>query len=75
MKTRNSYVQFWYVGKSAASLSTCSPDVGAAVQRRLIFEHAKLLQTELRRASALQVTHVIGIYWHLLTALIFISHA
>ena len=47
--------KFWFVGKSAANVEVCDPSIGAAVQKRIIFEHAKLLQTELRRSSTLQL--------------------
>ena len=48
--------KFWYVGKSVARTgSTDDVALGALAQKRLVFEHAKLLQRELKSAKRLQL--------------------
>lgn len=47
--------RFWYVGKVLASVGTCDAASAVILQKRLIFEHAKLLQLELRMAKELQL--------------------
>jgi hypothetical protein len=47
--------RFWFVGKSAARQDACDDAAArsAVVQKRLVLEHSKLLQMELRTARAL----------------------
>jgi|AntAceMinimDraft_5_1070358.scaffolds.fasta_scaffold50316_1 hypothetical protein len=46
--------KFWFVGKSVLGESlACEPMLSAGIQKRIIFEHAKLLQKEVRVAKAL----------------------
>jgi len=46
--------KFWFVGKSVLDESlACDPTTSAGIQKRIILEHAKLLQKEVRMAKAL----------------------
>ena len=49
--------KFWFVGKSAGPRGACDDAAAcsAVVQKRLVLEHAKLLQLELRMAPALEL--------------------
>ena len=45
--------KFWFVGKSCARRGACDDEaaLSVVVQKRLVLEHAKLLQGELKRAK------------------------
>ncbi|KAL1525449.1 hypothetical protein AB1Y20_020306 [Prymnesium parvum] len=47
--------KFWFVGKSLAADGLCDAVSAVVVQKRLILEHAKLLQQELALAKELQL--------------------
>jgi len=46
--------KFYFVGKATGG-ETCAPEVSVSVQKRIILEHSKLLQSELRLSKTLQV--------------------
>ena len=49
--------KFWFVGKAAAKADACDDAAAcsAVLQKRLVFEHSKLLQLELKTARELQL--------------------
>lgn len=52
--------KFWFVGKVAVRHDTIGMDAAIATQKRLIFEHGKLLQLELKVASELEIWRAPG---------------
>jgi len=46
--------KWWFVGKATGGL-VCDPTASVAIQKRVILEHSKLLQSELRLAKSLNL--------------------
>lgn len=47
--------KFWFVGKSLAAEGVCDAGTSVVLQKRVVLEHAKLLQKELEVAKELQL--------------------
>lgn len=54
---RDDSEKYFYVGKSTGG-QVCDGITSAGLQKRIILEHAKLLQSELKRAKTLQVENI-----------------